>query len=355
MVDADGYRDWAGIAQAIKSAAAKAVKEGHTREDLSGQIMRARNDRFLSRVFADGEDSEWLLKGGTAMLARVPKTRSTKDLDLASTGTGDLDEAQAALEHAASRDLDDHLRFDLTAVRATGLGENQPGVQTRRLVFTCFDSKTGRKVGDVPIDLVVGPPPVGRVETRHPAGRLELSRPLAVAPYRLFPIPDQVAEKVCATMMSYAGQPSSRTKDLVDLVVIARTQTVDLRELQLAIASKRALSRIEPFNALTFPPGWERPYAQLAKTTAPVGEITSFKDATALAKQLVDPALDPVPVGEHTWVPGSGWQEGPPPAEVDDVERDETGGGLVHVQRHVRASGPVTEHVRSPRGSKDTT
>jgi hypothetical protein len=37
-----------------------------------GDWRQARFDRFLSRVFAKGERSEWLLKGGMSMLARVP-------------------------------------------------------------------------------------------------------------------------------------------------------------------------------------------------------------------------------------------------------------------------------------------
>ncbi|MFT2675501.1 hypothetical protein, partial [Escherichia coli] len=77
--------------------------------------------------------------------------------------------------------------------------------------------------------VVVGPPPVGRVETIEPSTRLQLGRPVPSHPYRLFPISNQVAEKVTATMSTYNGRPSSRAKDLLDIVTIARTQRVDLR------------------------------------------------------------------------------------------------------------------------------
>ena len=93
MPEPDGYKDWTGLAQAIKAAATKAAGDGASALDVNAQIVQAQHDRFLSRVFAEGEESEWLLKGGTAMLARVPKSRSTKDLDLASTGAADLDAA----------------------------------------------------------------------------------------------------------------------------------------------------------------------------------------------------------------------------------------------------------------------
>ena len=46
---------------------------------VDAQIRQARFDRFLLRVFADGEESEWLLKGGMSMLAREPRARTTKD------------------------------------------------------------------------------------------------------------------------------------------------------------------------------------------------------------------------------------------------------------------------------------
>lgn len=114
------------------------------------------------------------------------------------------------------RDLDDHIRFDLTSSRPTGKGDNQPGVETRRLVFTCHDTTTGRRVGDVPVDLVTGHSPVGTVETVQPAHRLTLGKPLTSYPYRLYPIADQIADKVCATMDGWvdphnpldAGRPS---------------------------------------------------------------------------------------------------------------------------------------------------
>jgi hypothetical protein len=39
-------------------------------------------NRFLSRDFSEGPDSEWVLKGATGLLARVPSTRATLDIDL---------------------------------------------------------------------------------------------------------------------------------------------------------------------------------------------------------------------------------------------------------------------------------
>lgn len=303
MPDA-AYASWTAIAQAIKAAATRARAEGITSQDVAAQIAQARQDRFLARVFADGESSDWLLKGGGAMLARVPHTRATKDVDLAAW-IGHLDEAQTALERAVGRQLDDHLRFDLIGVRHTGRGENQPGVQTRRLLFSCLDAQTGRKVGEVPADVVVGPAPVGTVETVTPINRLALPRSLPAPQYRLFPVADQVAEKVCATLQRYDGRPSSRVKDLVDLVTIGRTQQISMYELRAAIEHKRWHTDLGPIAVFSVPDGWDRQYRTLAAATPSAGGITDVRDAERFVRSLIEPALD----GDDgmTWVPGRGW------------------------------------------------
>lgn len=137
------YPSWTAIAQATKQVAARAV-QAEQATDTGSQILLARFDRFLSRVFADGDQSEWLLKGGVSMLARVPRSRSTTDIDLAALTPTDLDEAVADLARIAGRDLGDHLRFQLIGTRPTGTGDQQPDVQTRRAVFGCYDADTTR-------------------------------------------------------------------------------------------------------------------------------------------------------------------------------------------------------------------
>jgi hypothetical protein len=65
---------------------------------------------------------------------------------------------------------------------------------------------------------------------------------------------------------NYPGDKgSSRVKDLVDLVVLAHTQIVDLDELRAAIAAKRVISGIEPFGHFDIPTDWTRTYPKTAK------------------------------------------------------------------------------------------
>jgi hypothetical protein len=175
----NGYRDWRSLEQAIKEAAKKAATAsgpGVSAASVDAQIRQARFDRFLCRVFAGGEATEWMLKGGMSMLARVPRSRTTKDMDLAAQPTVDLAEAGQALAALVDVDLGDHLTFRLVRSIPTGLGDNQPGVASRRYLFACIDADHGTQVDTVTVDVVVGPAPVGKPEVVEPANRILLRR-----------------------------------------------------------------------------------------------------------------------------------------------------------------------------------
>lgn len=307
------YGDWRSLELAIKDAAKKAARQagpGISAASIDAQIRQARFDRFLCRVFAEGEQSEWLLKGGMSMLARVPRSRTTKDVDLAALHASDLAEAERALTALVEVDLEDHLLFRLIRSTPTGLGENQPGVATWRYSFACIDADHDTQVDMVVVDVVVGPPPVGCPEVVEPANRLYLRRPLITFPYRLYPVVDQIADKVCATMDTQypGGKRSTRVKDLVDLVVIAHTQTVDLDELRAAIDSKRELSGIAPFEHFGAPAEWDRTYPATAEGV-PAAESLSAQTAAGLVASFVDPALgkiaNPAAWDPHAlaWIP----------------------------------------------------
>jgi hypothetical protein len=288
------YGDWRSLELAIKDAAKKAAAEAGPKVSaatVSAQIKQARFDRFLSRVFADGENSEWLLKGGMSMLARVPRSRTTKDVDLASLHAADLAEAERTLTQLVAADLGDHLTFRLIRTAPTGQGDNQPGVATRRFVFSCIETTNDIEVETITVDVVVGPAPVGQVEVVEPANRLHLRRPLISHLYRLYPVVDQIADKVCATVDTYpGGRPSSRVKDLVDLVVLAHTQSVELAGLRAAIEAKRLLSGLAPFDHIGIPEEWRRTYPGTAKGV-PTAETYSAETAGQLVARLIDPAL----------------------------------------------------------------
>lgn len=293
----DAYTSWEALDRAVKDSVDKA---DDTSLSVSDRYQQFIFDRFLSRVF-EADDSPWLLKGGTGMLARVAGARRTRDVDL-STTSAELEEAiedlQTRIEHS---ELGDHLTFIVSSEKATGLGPTQPETATRQLAVECFAGR--KRITRFHVDVAVGPAPTGKVEIVNPVSRIELSRPIATRKYRLYPLVDSIAEKVCATMSTaYPVGISSRTKDLVDLVIISRTQSVNLRALQIAIATHRARMRLPEFPTFQAPITWaERFRADAARTPA---DGMEFTEAVELVQAFVDPALSGDPIAPETvWIP----------------------------------------------------
>lgn len=111
---------------------------------------------------------------------------------------------------------------------------------------------------------------------------------------------DQIADKVCATMQLYDGKPSSREKDLVDLVVLAVTQEIDGAALAHAIDTEARRRRMEPFHRFAIPSTWGPIYERTARSVPYCADAADIGAARELATALVDPALDGTANG-RTW------------------------------------------------------
>jgi hypothetical protein len=109
-------------------------------------------------------------------------------------------------------------------------------------------------------------------------------------------VEQHLAERLHAYSRTYAGgQPSSRVKDLVDIVVIARTTTVDgdrLRQAVAAIFERRDTH--EPPPALASPPrDWPRPWATLVEHLPADADLASgFSVAAAFWDPMLAGAAD---------------------------------------------------------------
>lgn len=280
------YSTPAGVEAAIKDAAKRAVA-GDPSLSLSERIRLAHFDRFLCRVFADGDSSEWLLKGGTGILARVRSSRPTLDIDLHRQGYA-LDEAHADLQRLAAVDLGDHFFFDHVGAKEIATGEAQPYAEGYRV---SFNVRIGQKhLGGLGIDLVTGTDATAEITTAVPVNRLNLPR-LVSKPYRLYPVVDQIADKVCATMAEYRAQESSREKDLVDLVVFAATQSIEGSSLRVALATEALRRRMDPIERFIVPSSWGAGYAKLSKLVPHCAGYRTVDLAGELITRLIDPAL----------------------------------------------------------------
>jgi hypothetical protein len=280
------YPTPAGVEAAIKDAAMKAAKTDPSL-DVNRRIQLEYFNRFLSRVFSEGGDSEWVLKGGTGILARVPSTRSTRDIDLYRKGFT-LTQALDDLTRLAAIDLRDHFRFDYAGHTDSIGNDAQPYTEGYRVKFNIFIGLSAK--GALQVDLAVGAGMTGDVVTTDPATALNLPR-LVNNPYRLYPVVDQIADKVCATMTEYNEKASSREKDLVDLVVFATTQDIDGTALRIAITTEARRRQMEPFDHFTVPTTWGAGYAKLSKPVPYCADYRTVELASNLVTRLIDPAL----------------------------------------------------------------
>ncbi len=289
------YPTAAGVESAIKDAAKKAAAADPSL-DVNKRIQIEYFNRFLSRVFSEGDVSEWVLKGGTGILARIPSTRATRDIDLYRKGLT-LTQALDDLIRLAATDLGDHFRFEYDRHTDAIGNDTQPYTEGYQVKFNIFVGLNAK--GPLQVDLVVGAHITGEVTTVAPATTLELPR-FVSHPYRLYPVADQIADKVCATMSEYNNRASSREKDLVDLVVFATTQDIEGTALRIAIATESRRRRMEPLEHFAVPSSWGVGYAKLSKSVPYCADYRTVELASALVTRLIDPALSGDTEGK-TW------------------------------------------------------
>jgi hypothetical protein len=241
-------------------------------------------DRLLARCFTADEAHRWILKGGISMLARLRQARHSADVDLA-VEAADATTALAELRRTAARDLGDLFTFTLAPPRSLVQGIEGVRVPAQALL--------GRRVFEsFHIDLVTGVRVTGPAEAAAPIVPLDI--PGLVRPdYRIYPLADSVADKMCAIVERHQDRPSTRFRDLCDLVLVARTQTLHVGRLQQAIDSehhRRALGRTAVFDvpdrAL-----WSAGYAKAAKDASGLASFRALPEALTLVKALIDPVL----------------------------------------------------------------
>lgn len=137
------------------------------------------------------------------------------------------------------------------------------------------------------VDLAVGAGMTGEVVTTEPASALHLPR-LATHPYRLYPVVDQIADTVCATLPEYRDRSSSREKDLVGF---ATAQDIDGTTLRIAITTEARRRKMDPFDGFAVPSSWGRGYARLAEPVPYCVNFANVDSAAVLVARLIDPAL----------------------------------------------------------------
>lgn len=259
--------------------------------DPGAGYRQALRDRFLCRVFRGGR-SDLVLKGGSGILARIPDARATRDVDFGLVVPLDADSAVADLVERASVGLGDFCRFELTR-REERMDENGYS----RLLKLRFSTFVGAEEKDpVLIDLSLDCAPTGTPVVADPVGRVALEG-VESSPYVLYPVCDQLADKLCATMeVQLGGYPSSRMKDLVDIVLMARTQELAWRDLRIAVVVECARRGMAVPGRFEAPEFWRSGFVRFARRQ---GVDVTFDEACEVAGTLFDPVLGDIACG--TW------------------------------------------------------
>jgi hypothetical protein len=207
-------------------------------------------ERLLARLFA-GDSPPWLLKGAYALeLYLAGRARSTPDLDLsvpdperltpAEAETSYLDLAYERLGQAAERDLGDGLLFALQRPKSERTGA--PGGGTRCSVKARV---AGRIYARFYLDLGLGDPvldPPDWVEGEPWLGFAGIP----AARVALCPATQQSAEKVHAYTFPWQDRDNTRVKDLVDLVLLASSGSLEPERLKLALEATFAARDTHP-------------------------------------------------------------------------------------------------------------
>ena len=262
----------------------KAIK--NTGGDLGNKYRQALRDRFLCRVFNDTE-TRFVLKGGSGLLARVPNSRATRDIDFATSFRESADSVVNALNHLVSVDMGDFLTFELSK-REELLDDNGYS----RLLKLChttrlrFEEKDPILI-DLSLDCGLTLPP----DTIVPANRLEIEG-IETRDYLVYSLPDQLADKLCGIMETQpSGYQSSRMKDLVDVIIYTTNVTVNAKDLYCAVKSECARRSMNVPDKFAAPSNWSTRFSTFAIKHGIKEEFANFEQATKLACSFFDPVL----------------------------------------------------------------
>ncbi|WP_326830304.1 nucleotidyl transferase AbiEii/AbiGii toxin family protein [Streptosporangium sp. NBC_01755] len=252
-------------------------------------------DRALARCFSGPSSDRWVLKGGISILALLQAARHSSDLDLCTTAPSSS-EAFHALQSSLSQDLGDHFSFHL----------QQPslliqGVEGVRASVTAFLGR--RPYERFHVDLVTGVISTGTVEHADPLVALGIPG-LHQPRYRLYPLCDTLADKIYSIGKWHSDRPSTRFRDLVDIVLIAVNRPVDAARMHSALSCERLLRKgIQPTTVtVADEPLWEAGYAKAAASAPGLAGYRDLHSALLLARRFVDPVLNGV-VTSGTWEP----------------------------------------------------
>ncbi|MEA3510612.1 MAG: nucleotidyl transferase AbiEii/AbiGii toxin family protein, partial [Actinomycetota bacterium] len=286
------YKSAGALHDAIKSRLKVAAERGPY--DVNELRRQFAYDRLLTRVFEHAPE-KWLVKGGTGLLARIPQhARHTNDVDL--HYQGEETTVIADLHQAVDLDLGDYFSFDLEEVgELTGVNS---GSKIRAVAYI-----GDTRFSNFEIDAVVASNMTAAPELVDALTPITIEG-LQVNQYRAYPIVDHVADKHAAMVAIYSdGHPSTRYRDLVDIVIIATSQHIEAAALHEALMSEYQHRDLEIPTGVEIPSDdWIDGYAKQANHV-PDLDYQTADEGLAVASAFLNPILE----GRNTgsWSPAT--------------------------------------------------
>jgi hypothetical protein len=240
-------------------------------------------ERFVSRLIKTQPD-RWVLKGGLALQIRLGlQARTTKDIDLLTIEMPSS--IYAALSEAAALDLEDWFSFEIERP------ENDPDEEFggSRYGVRCY--LDGRMFEHFHVDVGVGDLVVDEFDWLPFESFLSFAgiEPTSVPCY---PITQQIAEKFHALTRQYVSGHSTRIKDVVDILLLAGSGSIDGILLKKAIRTtfETRITHPIPTQVPDFPISYSRGYGRIARSVE-LG-FGSFRDAEQALGKFLNPLLE---------------------------------------------------------------
>lgn len=252
-------------------------------------------DRFLARMFEHfGERA--IVKGGVVLELRLERARTTRDVDIRLSGSGDT--LPSELEAIGRLDLGDFLSFTVEPDR------DHPTIEGDGMVYEGRRFRVqGMLAGKIyagPFGLDVG---FGDVLTEPPEA-IEGSDFLSFAGvprarHRIYPRVVHIAEKLHACTLPRPRE-NSRVKDLPDLALLAQIGPLESVSIRRALEATFGFRKTHELPASLPPPpsSWASRYERMAKDDELAWPtLPKIEEA---ARAFLDPVLAGI---QGTWAP----------------------------------------------------
>ncbi|MBE7190921.1 MAG: nucleotidyl transferase AbiEii/AbiGii toxin family protein [Gordonia polyisoprenivorans] len=250
---------------------------------------------FVARLFRSPDADKWVLTGGTALQFRAPdQARPTADADLATQL--DRDDLTRSLAAVAAPREGEYGHFEVS-VEDT----DTSGLYTGRLRYLLGNVR----FSDATLDLATHRQFLFAPEDIRPHALVVVDELAQMPPIRVNTAAEALADKVAALYELHGSSgttPSTRAHDLVDLVIISRTQRLNASNVRTAIAAEETRRGIHiPVPLITPNPAWERDYPDRARHSGLPSELHSLPAALTAANTFLTPVLTTTNPGE--WNP----------------------------------------------------